>query len=71
MKNMPWPENSPKIDMRNFTASIKKAHTCLGWSPKVSFEEGIKTTVEWYLKNQEWWKDITDIKTLNSIQWKS
>jgi dTDP-glucose 4,6-dehydratase len=43
----------------------------LNWNPKVSFEEGIKTTVEWYLKNQEWWKDITDIKTLNSIQWKS
>ena len=46
MKNMPWPENSPKIDMRNFTASIKKAHTCLGWSPKVSLQTGIATTVK-------------------------
>jgi len=46
MKDMPWPENSPKIDMRNFTASIKKAHTCLGWSPKVSLETGIATTVK-------------------------
>ena len=46
MKNMPWPENSPKIYMRNFTASIKKAHTCLGWSPKVSLQTGIATTVK-------------------------
>lgn len=46
MKDMPWPENSPKIDMRNFTASIKKAHTCLGWSPKVNLQTGIATTVK-------------------------
>ena len=46
MKDMPWPENSPKIDMRNFTASIKKAHTCLGWCPKVSLQTGIATTVK-------------------------
>ena len=46
MKDVPWPENSPKIDMRNFTASIKKAHRCLGWSPKVSLQTGIATTVK-------------------------
>ena len=46
MKDVPWPENSPKIDMRNFTASIKKARTCLGWSPKVSLQTGIATTVK-------------------------
>ena len=46
IKDVPWPENSPKIDMRNFTASIKKAHTCLGWSPKVSLQTGIATTVK-------------------------
>jgi len=46
MKDVPWPENSPKIDMRNFTASIEKARTCLGWSPKVSLQTGIATTVK-------------------------
>ena len=46
MKDIPWPENSPKIDMRNFTASIEKARTCLGWSPKVSLQTGIATTVK-------------------------
>ena len=46
MKDVPWPENSPKIDLRNFTASIEKARTCLGWSPKVSLQTGIATTVK-------------------------
>ncbi len=46
MKDVPWPVNSPKIDMRNFIASIEKAHTCLGWSPKVSLQAGISTTVK-------------------------
>jgi UDP-glucose 4-epimerase len=46
MKDVAWPENSPKIDMRNFIASIEKARTCLGWSPKVSLQTGIATTVK-------------------------
>ena len=46
MKDVPWPVNSPKIDMRNFITSIEKAHTCLGWSPKVSLQTGIATTVK-------------------------
>jgi len=46
MKDVAWPENSPKIDMRNFIASTEKARTCLGWSPKVSLQTGIATTVK-------------------------
>ena len=32
----------------------------LGWSPQVNFEQGIKETVDWYVKNQAWWKKIKD-----------
>lgn len=46
MKDIPWPENSPKIDMRNFIASIDKARSSLDWSPKVSLQTGIATTVK-------------------------
>lgn len=31
-----------------------------GWSPKETFVTGIKKTVEWYLENQAWCKDIAD-----------
>ena len=30
----------------------------LGWKPKVKVEEGLKITVDWYKKNQDWWKKI-------------
>ncbi len=30
----------------------------LGWKPEVSFEEGLKKTVEWYKSNEAWWKKL-------------
>ncbi len=33
-----------------YVANISKARKALGYNPKTSFEEGIKKTVEWYLK---------------------
>lgn len=30
----------------------------LGWERSFSFEEGLQETVEWYLKNPEWWQKI-------------
>ncbi|MDO5018420.1 MAG: dTDP-glucose 4,6-dehydratase [Lagierella massiliensis] len=35
-----------------------KIHSELGWLPKTKFEDGIKKTIDWYLKNEEWWKKI-------------
>lgn len=31
----------------------------LGWKPSLQFEQGIQKTVEWYLKNQDWVKNVT------------
>ena len=69
ISNYELSENRPGHDFR-YSLDSSKIRKELNWSPKVSFEDGIRTTVEWYLKNQEWWNGITDIKTLNSIQWK-
>lgn len=30
----------------------------LGWKPKHPFEESLKLTIDWYTKNQDWWKKI-------------
>lgn len=30
----------------------------LGWKAEVSFAEGIRETVEWYLKNRDWWEPL-------------
>ena len=35
-----------------------KIQSELGWEPSLTFEEGIKLTIDWYLNNQEWIKHI-------------
>ncbi len=31
----------------------------LGWTPSLQFEEGLEKTVDWYLQNEEWLKNVT------------
>ncbi len=37
-----------------YAIDYSKATRELGWTPKVSFEEGIASTIEWYKANQTW-----------------
>lgn len=39
---------------RRYSLDSSKLRSALGWKPAVSFEEGIRRTVEWYSKNGEW-----------------
>ena len=32
----------------------------LGWSPSVSFEDGLAATLDWYLAHEDWWRPILD-----------
>ena len=41
-----------------------KIQSELGWEPSLTFEEGIKITIDWYLNNQDWMKKIEDKKCL-------
>ncbi|MCQ2529132.1 MAG: GDP-mannose 4,6-dehydratase [Saccharofermentans sp.] len=38
-------------DVRNLCANIDKARKVLGFEPQMSFEEGIKVTLDWYKNN--------------------
>lgn len=41
-----------------YAMDIKKSRTELGWEPSVTFNEGLKLTLDWYSNNTEWWKSI-------------
>ena len=43
---------------RRYAISNDKITSELGWSPSITFEEGIKLTIDWYLNNQDWMKSI-------------
>lgn len=43
---------------RRYAIDPSKIHGELGWLPETSFDEGIKSTVQWYLDNTDWWENI-------------
>ena len=47
----------PGHDMR-YAIDPTKIETELGWKPNYNFDSGIQQTIQWYLDNQEWWKNI-------------
>lgn len=44
-------------DLR-YAIDSSKLQNELGWVPKTQFVDGIKKTIEWYLKNQTWLEEI-------------
>lgn len=47
----------PGHDQR-YAIDATKIRTELGWQPRVTFEDGLKQTVEWYLSNPEWVESV-------------
>ncbi len=47
---------------RRYAISNDKITDELGWTPSITFEEGIKLTIDWYLNNQDWLEAIENKK---------
>ena len=45
-------------DIKETWANNDKAKKLLEWEPRVSIDEGLEKSVQWYVDNQEWLKDI-------------
>jgi dTDP-glucose 4,6-dehydratase len=45
-------------DMR-YAIDPSKIKNELGWIPSVTFEQGIESTVDWYLQNETWLQNVT------------
>lgn len=48
-------------DLR-YAIDASKINKELGWSPSVTFEQGLEKTVDWYLENEEWLEKVTSGK---------
>jgi len=44
---------------RRYAIDASKINKELGWEPSVTFEEGLKQTIDWYFENKEWLKHVT------------
>ena len=47
-----------KADIVTTKASIHKAKDLLNWQPTVLLNDGLKRSVDWYLENRSWLKDV-------------
>ena len=45
-------------DLR-YAIDASKLATELNWKPSLQFSEGLSETIDWYLNNREWLKDVT------------
>lgn len=44
---------------KRYAIDATKLNKELGWEPSLQFEEGLSKTIDWYLSNQDWVKNIT------------
>ena len=44
---------------RRYAMDARKTERELGWKPRETFESGIRKTVQWYLENDAWVKEVT------------
>ena len=51
-------KDRPGHDLR-YAIDASKINNEFGWSPTVTFEEGLYETIDWYLNNGDWLKSVT------------
>ena len=53
---------------RRYAIDSSKIQTELGWRPATSFEAGMAHTIDWYIRNESWWKKIKSGEYLEYYQ---
>ncbi len=62
-------EDRPGHDVR-YSIDSKKIRNELGWKPTEIFEDALNSTVEWYIKNEQWWTPFATDTILHPTPWK-
>ena len=59
-------KDRPGHDIR-YALNSNKIKKKLGWRPKTNFSEGIKLTLDWYLKNKSYYESLSKKDILNRL----
>jgi len=62
-------EDRPGHDLR-YSLDSSKIRSELGWRPLHDFPSALKETVEWYLRNESWWRPLATKEILHPTPWK-
>jgi len=54
---------------KRYSIDCTKIENQTGWRPQYNFDDALKQTVTWYVKNQSWWKSLIDENTLHPQPW--
>jgi dTDP-glucose 4,6-dehydratase len=46
---------------RRYSVDWSKIRNELGYHPQVPFEQGLKSTVQWYHENESWWQPLKNL----------
>ena len=57
-KLITYVKDRPGHDLR-YAIDASKINKELGWSPSVTFEQGLAITIKWYLSNEAWLNNVT------------
>jgi dTDP-glucose 4,6-dehydratase len=63
-KLITYVKDRPGHDLR-YAIDATKINENLGWSPSVTFEEGLEITIDWYLNNASWLENVTSGTYIN------
>lgn len=63
------PEYAPPIpgEIERSVCSYRKLRRSLGWTPKVSIEEGLRRTIEWFRAHPEFWQESSLLSWNNEV----
>jgi dTDP-glucose 4,6-dehydratase len=54
---------------RRYLLDATKLRRELGWEPEVSFEDGLRATVDWYAANRAWWEPLRERAPVRETEW--
>ena len=64
LKLITYVKDRPGHDLR-YAIDASKINKEFGWNPSVNFQEGLSQTIDWYLCNSKWLKNVTNGDYLN------